>query len=256
MTSPTDDESQAERASAADEAAVRRLLADARASGPVPPEVAARLDATLAGLVADREQGADAAEDDDVAPVVPLASRRRRTAAGLLVAAAAVVVGGVAIGQYVDRSGDAGDAGSAGEAAVERGANAEAPDAANQDAVGPEETLTYSRDLPPLRIKAPKTAPQVRANRLQADLEWLQLAKLDGVRRGYYLGSFAVLPPGFQCASAPWGAGIHFGVDYAGRAAMAAYRQPQGDNQVVEVLQCDTAEVLRSTTLPSRAPGH
>lgn len=262
---PTDDESQVEPASAADETAVRRLLADARAAGPVPPDVAARLDATLAGLVADREQEAAAAQDEVVAPVVPLTSRRRRTAAGLLVAAAAVVVGGVAVGQYLDRSpaGDASNA-NADAGAVDRGAAADEQEAGatreepRGSAPGPGVTTLDQGDtlmaLPPLKIKPPPVTPQVRPNHLRADLEWIQLAKLDGVRRGYYLGSVAVLPRGFQCASAPWGAGIHFGVRYEGRSAMAAYREPQGDNQVVEVLQCETAEVLRSTTLPSRVP--
>lgn len=265
MTSPTDDEPQAERASADDEAAVRRLLADARATGPVPSEVAARLDATLAGLVADRDAGREPTDErpaERTAAVVPLASRRRRTAAGLLVAAAAVVVGGVAIGESLD-SGSGNDSSPAAGSAVDRGDNAnEAPaDAAQENddglvkrrngmAAGTTEDMTAA-----LRIKPPKVAPPVRADRLQADLEWLQLEKLDGVRRGYYLDTVVVLPAGFHCAPGPWGAGIHFGVRYDGRAAMAAYRLPQGDNQVVDVLQCDTADVLRSTTLPSRVPG-
>lgn len=254
----TDDEPQGGPASAADEAAVRRLLADARAAGPVPAEVAARLDATLADLVADRAQEADATAATDAAPVVPLASRRRRTAAGLLVAAAAVVVGGVAVGQLVDRSPapDRSSAGAGSDAGtVDRG-EAPAGAAEERDTAGSdEEALTMTRELPPIRIRAPRLTPQVRPHHLQADLEWLQLEKLDGVRRGYYLGSFVVVPKGFQCATAPWGQGIHFGVRYDGRSAMAAYREPQGDNQVVDLLQCDTAEVLRSTTLPSRAPG-
>ncbi|NYJ03579.1 hypothetical protein HNR19_004277 [Nocardioides thalensis] len=272
MTSPTDDERQDGPASAADDAAVRRLLADARAAGPVPPEVASRLDATLAGLVADREQEAgpadgttDDTEDDRTAAVVPLASRRRRTAAGLLVAAAALVVGGVAVGQYLDQSSSPDQASAGADAdggAVDRG-EAEAADdlgsaKAPSDGTGPGEMVLGNEDRPALRtlrIKAPATTPQVRTGHLKADLEWLQIEKLDGVRRGYYLGSFVVLPRGFQCAPAAWGPGIHFGVRYDGRSAMAAFREPQGDNQVVDVLQCDTADVLRSTTLPSRARG-
>lgn len=264
MTSPTDDEPQDGRTTTADEAAVRRLLADARAAGPVPPEVADRLDATLADLVAEREQADVPVEDGVTAPVVPLASRRRRTAAGLLVAAAAVVVGGIAVGQYRSPSADDAGAGSAADTdagAVERGAEAEQSEdlgaaEAPGDTDGPGEAVLGNDNsaLRTLRIKAPEVAPAVRAGHLKADLEWLQLEKLDGVRRGYYLGSFVVVPRHFQCAAGAWGPGIHFGVRYDGRAAIAAYREPQGDNQVVDVLQCDTADVLRSTTLPSRAP--
>lgn len=74
---------------------IRRLLAEARTDEPVPDDVAARLDATLAGL-----------REERLAPVVPLRHRLGR----VLVAAAAVVAigaGGIGIAQ-LDR-----DAGSA-----------------------------------------------------------------------------------------------------------------------------------------------
>ena len=70
-----------------EDAAVRRLLADAGGPVPTPPDVVARLDATLARLVAERED-----ERPQEATVTPLALRRRRWPKVLL-AAAAVVVG-------------------------------------------------------------------------------------------------------------------------------------------------------------------
>ena len=73
-----------------------------RHTGPVPSDVAARLDAVLAELAAARS------EQDAPAPVVPLptpASRRRRALASGLVAAAAVVALGVALPQLVDGGG-------------------------------------------------------------------------------------------------------------------------------------------------------
>ena len=51
MTEPRDQPS----ALPPEQEAVRRLLADARHDGPTPPEVVARLDATLASLAAERE---------------------------------------------------------------------------------------------------------------------------------------------------------------------------------------------------------
>src|SRR4051794_23510778 len=75
--------------------AVRRLLADAGGPVPTPPDVVARLDATLSRLVAERD-----AEGSEQATVTPLAVRRRRWPKVLL-AAAAVVVGGYGIGAVV-----------------------------------------------------------------------------------------------------------------------------------------------------------
>lgn len=74
---------------------IRALLRDVRATGPLPDDVAARLDATLADL----RRSAPGA-DTPIAAVVPL--RRRVSRPRLLVAAAAVIIvgaggGGLAI---------------------------------------------------------------------------------------------------------------------------------------------------------------
>lgn len=111
---------------------VRRALASVPPAQPVPPEVAARLDARLADLVAERESASadrGTVEGGDT-------SRRRRWPA-VLVAAALVGVVGVGVGTVLDNvtpgSLDAateagGDAGSAPEERAEGGAPlAEAP---------------------------------------------------------------------------------------------------------------------------------
>jgi hypothetical protein len=69
-------------------AEIRDLLADARVRTPIPDEVAARLDATLAELA-----GKATAADDATPAVVPL-RRRSRVAPRLLAAAAVIVVAG------------------------------------------------------------------------------------------------------------------------------------------------------------------
>jgi hypothetical protein len=82
---------------------LRALLADARATEPMPEAVAARLDATLQSL---RDERAGESHRTELAPVVPL----RRRLARVLVAAAGVVVvgaGGFGIARL------AGDGGSA-----------------------------------------------------------------------------------------------------------------------------------------------
>jgi hypothetical protein len=89
-------------------AELRALLRGARVTEPIPADVAARLDATLASLQAERR-----AEDEPAATVLPL---RRRGIARVLVAAAAAVVigaGGIAISQ-----GGLNDAGSDDSAAT------------------------------------------------------------------------------------------------------------------------------------------
>jgi hypothetical protein len=74
---------------------VRRALASAPPAGAMPPEVAARLDATLADLVAGRSTG-------DSAPVVALEERRRRRWPRVLVAAASVSVLAYGVGIALD----------------------------------------------------------------------------------------------------------------------------------------------------------
>jgi len=78
--------------------AVRRALAATPPAGPMPPEVVARLEATIADLAAERsaQEGVDgpgaAAPADRTAPVVDLEERRRRRWPRVLVAAASVAV--------------------------------------------------------------------------------------------------------------------------------------------------------------------
>ena len=87
---------------------VRRLLAEARATGPIPPDVRARLDDVLGELKAGAlDSVASAAIDPPVtdsspsAKVIDLSARRRAKVGKLLVAAAAVVAIGVAIPQVL-----------------------------------------------------------------------------------------------------------------------------------------------------------
>ncbi|HWJ83691.1 MAG TPA: hypothetical protein VNS55_15735 [Nocardioides sp.] len=252
MNLPDDADQPAPPPSPADEAAVRRLLADARETEPVPPSVAARLDETLAGLVAERSETPE---------VVALASRRRRRAGALLVAAAAVVVGGLVVGRYAAEDGSSADQASS-DSAVAR----DQPEAA---AEGPASTRSGKNDMSTsdsadaldnslegniaedyaFRTRAPA---HLRPDHLMADVVALRRTWPRDVDPDAYAATAPVLPSGFPCASAPWGHGILLGVHYGARPAVVAYRAPQGDTQVVEVLQCGTADVLRSTTIPVR----
>jgi len=120
----------------ADLAEVRRLLRSARAEGPPPPEVIARLDDTLTSLVAEREaegseheaSGAASTSADELA-----ARRRRRWLRVTLVAAAAVLVAGF-LGRLVidDATTPAGEDSRAVPAELNRDSAEAAPEAEAQ----------------------------------------------------------------------------------------------------------------------------
>ena len=110
---------EAPRLDAGEEERVRRLLAGAGPE-PLPPDVASRLDETLAALVAERREhdGAASGERLTVRP-----GRTRRRWPMVLVAAAAVCLIALGAGDLV-RSGGGGAATSSGQAASESRAGA------------------------------------------------------------------------------------------------------------------------------------
>jgi hypothetical protein len=221
------------------EAHVARLLADARVQDAVPPEVAARLDRVLDGLAGEPVAGPPPAP---AIPVIDLAARRRRRVRNLLVAAAAVVVAGVGIGQLVGPtdSDDGADSATSGDGQV---ADQPQEEAAPADADGG--SLDSLESLgKPARITARSFAAAVR--RLQ-DRPGLRSDYGDGVTRDQDL---AEAETAFSCDAADYGPGKLIAVRYNGSPAVLAYRPPAGDAQIVELLQCGTAAVVRSTTLP------
>jgi hypothetical protein len=118
--------------SAEDDADVARLLQEAAEPVAMPPEVVDRLDAVLAGLVAERLEGAplEAAPTDaaplDAAPLGgderpdELAVRRRRWPR-LMLAAAAVVIGGYGVSTALAPGGITGAGGGDGATSAEDG---------------------------------------------------------------------------------------------------------------------------------------
>lgn len=108
---------------------VRRVLGSLPPEGPLPPEVATRLEATLADLMAERTSAAFHPSGDELA-----ARRRRRRVTTGLVAAASVAVIGVALGTIGDLTGSGSDSAQSGEAVFDSGAAA--PEAAPQDSAG------------------------------------------------------------------------------------------------------------------------
>ena len=226
---------------------VQRLLADARHTEPMPPDVAARMDRVIADL---------ADEPSRRAPVVHLAARRRRVAS-LLVAAAAVAVVGIGIGQVVGTSGNGGDSDTAsdaggsavegeapnslnGDAGADQGADSDAPSARQPD------TLTGESFVP--ANKLPQVSPDALSRDLAkvqsfADRAELAAAPTDSVS-AYRRVSRA-------CRSGDWGSGTFVPVRYGSQPAVVAFRRPLGDVQVAEVYLCGNPDPVRSLTLPA-----
>lgn len=225
---------------------VRALLASARHTDPVPPDVVARLEATLASLGEERRD----VPAETTAPVVTLASRRRRRAATLVLAAAAVVVAGVGIGQVLPMGGSdtAGSADSATSAedpssAQDRAFGAEdgsAPEAGGDEKQGgtssrsqgaaPEPSSEALTDLSSLSSDSP-LKPQVRALRSSTAPSALTADPL--------------------CPLPDVGAGTLVSVTYNGLPGALVFRAPVGSTQQVDVFLCGESGALRSLRLPA-----
>jgi hypothetical protein len=249
------------------EAAVRRLLAQARHEGPVPPEVAARLDEVLDGLVAD--EGVDdleVFESGDTGSVSDLAAvrHRRRNAGRLLLAAAAVVIGGVAVGQAVGGSGlDAGsdDSDAAGSTLAEAprdGATRSQEGADSEDTggaaapvqPGPEsagEIDLLAQVEAPLALTSDNFAADVQRElgRTAAERRIAANADYDGVL------AYSSVNGDFVCADGVYGEGATLPAYYDAEEAVLVLRRPRAGIQRVDLLTCGTAVELNSVNLPA-----
>ena len=183
-----------------------------------------------------------AGPDQQAAPVIDIAARRRRRAATLLVAAAAVVVAGVGIGQVIGPNSGDDDNGAGGSTALE----ADSGDDANDQAQRPE-----GAPLSPEEERALGEPARITSETFAADVRRLQ--DRPGLRSNVSDGVMIDLDRpdlGFDCGPAAYSAGKLVAVRYNGLPAVLAYRPAAGDTQTVELLQCGSADVIRSTTIP------
>lgn len=217
---------------------VRRLLAEARHTEPMPADVAERMDRVLAGL---------ADEPTTQGRVVRLADRRRR-AATLLVAAAAVVAAGVGIGGIVHQPG--GEASQSADSAA--GGAEQAPKAASRrDARQPSDQAVqgYSASDSPtaaLPIRPRHFSDDVLRARKQTALT----SSMDGVEINSRANDlFGVVPLG-RCREPGWGTGRFVAVRYGSSPGYLVFRTPAGDTQVADLFLCGVADAVRSITLP------
>jgi hypothetical protein len=258
-----------------EEAELTRLLADAGGPAPTPPEVAARLDDVLAGLVADRAAGAPAAGADESpraadpadpgpgAAVVPLEARRRRWPKALL-AAAAVVAGGYGIGAALTgttMSGDSDSSVTADESAAggaESAGSGESGDSAaggeaegqamqsrpRRDAMAEQAPANVSqlREPPPL-LRPDRLAEDV--GRLLERAERRTAAELGSPLPATQRGAAATCLPRTLGPDDTW-----FLVRYDGRRAALVTSPPADGTVQATVLGCD-GDRLDAVTVPA-----
>jgi hypothetical protein len=223
---------------------IRRLLADARHTEPMPEAVVARLDRVLSGLSEDRTERAERAEGAERAEVVDLMARRRRTVGQLLVAAAAVVAVGFGMSQVLPDLGgsSAGDAQetTAGGAAADSADGAEEGDDEGSRFVSPESAPEAPSDgatgaaKSTFRIRSDEFGPDVRRARNQ--LEGGSAALVEYPAEGCLAVS---VEPGSEVVA----------TTYDAAPAALVLRPPSGDVQVVDLYLCGDLEPRRSITL-------
>jgi hypothetical protein len=244
VTDSPDPDHSAESPEAAE---VRRLLADARHTEPMPDDVVARMDDVLTGLrdAPASTTAATSAGHADTTPaarrdsVVPLAAHRRRRAAGLLVAAAAIVVGGVAVAQNLPQSGSSSDSTAEGSAG-------------NSGADAPRSRTSANAHEPPTVAGGDLRASD--DGRLVVHPQRFSVDALAGLRLLRHTPARTTNAPDSldACVSVPARAGQVLQVTYQHAPAALVYHSASGGSQVVDLYVCGSHRPVRSATLPAR----
>jgi hypothetical protein len=219
-------------------AEVRRLLAEARHTEPMPDAVAARLDDVLTGLTADAGSSAPSLpERTRPRPrevVVPIAAHRRRRVAALLVAAAAIVVGGVTIAPHLG-SGSSSQS-TVSEDTAGSGTESDLGNTANGKSEHAPEPLAPSKQL-----KIVEGRVMVRPRHFSTDARQGRVLLVQGqVSRDHdprWPGGPRARAPGAPACKPP--------------PAVLVYRPAEGTTQVVDLYVCGNDRPVRSTTLPA-----
>lgn len=221
-----------------DDEQVRRLLADARHTEPLPPDVADRLDGVLADLRADRP----------LRPTVTdlAAARRRRRARTMLLAAAAVVVVGIGIGQ-LNGSGTGDDEAADSATSSDAGGSA----AGDREQTGPADGL-MGGDSAAESVPEPASGSAARVDSRTFGTRVLQLRDQGAVLDRDQGPAALQYEAKARCVGRDPGAGTPVSIRYDGSPAVLVYRPPRGDTQVVDLYLCGRDEVVRSITLPAR----
>ncbi len=225
-----------------DAEAVRRLLADARHTDPMPADVVDRMDAVLTDLAASPAESGEPADAPVASVVVSLAAQRRRRAVGLLVAAAAIVVGGVVVAQHPFGS-DSQETASAGSRAADssqlgstggRIQPKSTPGSDSLEELGDAATIRHGRLL-------------VRPQHFTADA----LAARRVLAKKAPLPAYASLSRSGSSCVGPGVRGELVRATYQQSRATLVFHAPGSGSQVVDLYLCGSSRPVRSATLPS-----
>ncbi len=224
------------------DASVRALLASAKHTEATPPEVVARLDDVLAGLVSERRESH--------APVVPLGARRRRVVSSALLAAAAVVVFGVGITEVlpsVDESGDSSAGSGAGSMEDQTTTQSDRSFGAGSDGRSPDAELEADQSQRSTDQKSP--LPGAPAN-LSAESSTTDLRpQVRALRPGRAPSPYSASP---LCPVPGAATAMQVAITYDGLPAALVYREPAAGSQRVDVFLCGEADPVRSVRLRVR----
>jgi hypothetical protein len=224
------------------------MLADARHTEPMPPDVADRLDEVLAGLQESHEDVPFIRPRPSSADVA--AAHRRRNVRNWLVAAAAVVVVGVGINQVdwsgMTVSGDGADSSTsdAGVAAEAGGNDVDTPSGADQ-------RYQARRRMARLNLTAENFGSRVAQFRGGGDAGESAAAPEVPADGTYLTSSGALQDYSPICDVGDLGRGYVVPVKYDDERAWLVFRTPEGESQVVDLYLCGQDEPTRSITLPA-----
>jgi hypothetical protein len=221
----------------AETAAVRRLLAEARHTEPMPVDVATRMEAALAGLSTERAPREH---------VVTIAPHRRRRVGALLVAAAAVVVGAVTLGPHLPSSPSSSErSASGGSAASENNLDAGSAPASSPAAgssVAPHSTPASGR----AQVHAGRVVVHDRRFASDALGARALLERSSTQSSGSTQDTETDLLR--DCADVPRTSET-LPATYQRAPAALVFRAPEGSTQVVDLYVCGNPDPIRSTTL-------
>ena len=221
--------------------AVRRLLADARHTGPMPGDVADRMDAVLADLATSPVESEEPAGPPGDPVVVSLAAQRRRRAAGMLVAAAAIVVGGVVVAQHLP-----GSSTQSSPSAASRAEDNSLGSTGGQR-IRPQAPGADSQDLKGTAARIQRGRLLVRPQHFTADA----LAARRVLDRKTPRSAFALLSSSESACVVSGARGQRVRATYQGAPAVLVFHAPGSGSQVVDLYLCGSGHPVRSATLPS-----
>lgn len=245
----------------AQDAAVRRLLGQARHDEPIPADVAARLDEALAEL-SSTQPGAGVSANAHVHDFAA-ARVRRRNAGRLLMAAAAVLVGGVALGQAIGGGSADQTAAESADSAIEPPRAGAEEDGASADLAAPESQTDPGESLGDAggAAGAEQSVPTdgsafanlalpvflTEAEFAETVTAVVAMPEVQAEARGLKDRDLA---SNDTCAEADYGPGLLLPATYDGEVAVLAIRMPVEGSRLVEVLSCGTAFVLDAVSVP------